>query len=135
MRRNAALLLKVSGAGICRSGVLPVPGKTRENRTVVRVARVGLPQNDDVEPGQCLGMLAEGLPYQSFQAVPVAGLAAMFPGYRETQPGLVHAVVSGQDRKQIVATPAGFGKHMAERVWVGQAIGFRESIARLRNRF
>ena len=80
-------------------------------------------------------MLPERLPHQPFQAVSVAGPSAMLLGDREPEPGLVHTVFPGQDRKQIVATPAGFGKHMAERVCVGQAIGFRESIARLRNRF
>jgi hypothetical protein len=79
-------------------------------------------------------MLAEGLPHQPLQAVPFVSLSAVFPGYRQPQPGLVAAVFPGQDRKQIVATPAGFGKHMAERICIGQAVGFGEPMSRRRNR-
>jgi hypothetical protein len=96
-----------------------MPGKTRKYSAVVGPFHFRPPQHNDVEARQFLCVLAERLPHQALQAVPVARLSAMFPGYRQPQPGQVHAVIPGQDRKQLVATPAGLGEHMAERVCVG----------------
>src|SRR5690606_1448723 len=92
------------------------------------------PQHDDVDPRQFVGMLAKRLSHQPLQAVPVTCLSAMFLGYRKSKPGLVHSVFPGQDREQFVATPAGFGKHTAERVCAGQAVGPGETMVPHRNR-
>jgi hypothetical protein len=88
-----------------------VSGKTGEYFLIVRPVRSRLSEDNNIETLELLRMPAKGFPHETFQAVPPGSPAAMLFGYGKPESCAVCSVLSGQDRKQIVAAPVCFGKH------------------------